>query len=437
MKDNVSQISLEFVKPGSGIPAFKIDNWTSYTFDSDFFTPVDTFSFELADDRADQLKNKINIADPVNLIVNGVIECKGFIERIEFENSMSGTVLKLSGRDLLGVVCDGTISPNVKITDTHTFEDALFKAFEGAGWSKDKITFIDFQDYANFKAETSQKGSGRKKKSKIGHQLKPHKNEGFMEFAMRICKRSGWNIKLTPDGENINIGQPWYEPITLFNATFKHRLKDPSENNIISSSIAIDWKKQPSYIIGEATGAGGNFRKGLNKVFVPNGLLLDQEDVILYNYNGMAQEKIKWIDVNSDLVNNLPSMLRNLFPGVISAPSKEASQKNRPLFEYDDEAKSMAELQYVMMKKMADFQREFFTLNILTNGHAFTGQNFNSDGIVYNHRINTMCKVIDETYGLDNLFWIQKRSFTKSRANGTRTQLTLKLPYIYVFPDIE
>jgi len=425
------QISIQFTKPGSGDPAFKVDNWTSYSFESDYFNPVDSFSFELGDDRVDQLINKIRIGDPVELIMWGRTQCKGLIEKVDFDYSVNGgTVLKLSGRDILGTVCDGTISPNIKITDTNTFEDALLKAFEGAGWSKDKIAFVNFSDQANFKPETSQKGSGRKKREKIGHQLKPHKNEGFMEFAMRICKRSGWNIKLTPDGQYIHIGMPTYD-ITDVDGTFCHKLSDQIHNNILSSSVAIDWRKQPSYIIGEATGAGGNFRKGINSVFVPNALLLDQDDIILYGYSHMSEKKIKWVNANPMLTGNLPTLLKNLFPGKVTANTAEANQKLRPLFEYDDESKSMAELQYVMTKKMADFQNNFFSLDIVTNGHSFV-----ADGVHYVDQINTMCHVIDETYGLDNDFWIQRRVFTKSRSSGTRTQLTLKLPYIYVFEEV-
>jgi hypothetical protein len=429
---NVDQISIRFVKPGSGTPAFTVDNWTSYTFDSDFFNPSDSFSFELSDDRAEQLKDKIILADPVELLVNGTVECKGFVEALDFSYSVNGgTTLRLSGRDILGVVCDGTMAPNVKITDSSSFEDALLKAFENAGWDKDHIAFVNFNNSANFKPETYQNGSGRKKSDKIGHQLKPHKNEGFMEFALRICRRSGWNIKLTPDGSYIHIGMPNYFADT-YDPVFIHKLKNTTSNNILTGSVSIDWRKQPSYIIGEATGAGGNFRKGLNSVFAPNTLLLDQNDMILVGYSHLSEKKVKWLFPGDErLISNLPKMVTDLFPGMIAANSPEGNSKLRPLFEYDDESKTLASLEYVMRKKMADFQSNMFSLVYTVSGHSQK-----IDGAAANYAINVMCKVIDETYGFDNAFWVQKRTFTKSRTAGTKTQLTLKLPYIYVFPTI-
>ena len=433
MPDQIDQISIQFVKPGSGIPAFKVDNWTSYSFESDFFSPVDNFSFELSDDRVDQLRNKINIGDPVELIVFNQVQCKGMVEKVDYDYSVNGgTTLRLSGRDMLGAICDGTISPTVKITDTNTFEDALIKAFESAGWDKDHIAFVNFNDAANFKPDTFQKGSGRKKGSKIGHQFRPRKNEGFMEYALRICKRSGWNIKLTPNGEYIHIGMPNYDT-TDVDGIFYHKISDPTRNNIIAASVSMDWRKQPSYLIGEATAAGGVYRKGINKVFVPNGLLLDQEDIILYGYNNDYKDKgVKWIDTNDQLTGNLPKLITDLFPGKITVGSPEAQQRFRPVYVYDDESKSMAELQYVMMKKMSDFQNSFFSLNIITNGHSFKDES----GVHYVDMVDSMCRVVDETYGFDNHFWIQKRRFTKSRNGGTRTELTLKIPYIYIFPEL-
>ena len=426
------QISIRFLKEGSDVPAFQVDNWTAYTFESDYFNPSDSFSFELSDDRVDQLRNKIIIGDAVELVVNNNVECKGLVERVDLDYSVGGgTVLKLTGRDMLGVVCDGTMAPNVKITETNTFEDAILKAFESAGWTADKIAFGNFNNAANFSPETEQKGSGRRKKEKIGHQLKPHKNEGFMEFALRICKRSGWNIKLTPDGEYINIGMPTYISVDT-DPMFIHKATDPIHNNVLSGNLSIDWRKQPSYIIGEATGAGGNFRKGLNSVFVPNALLLDQTKILLFQYSHLTEKQIKWAFANDDLVNNVPQMLQDLFPGWIAANTKEAFQKLRPLYEYDDESKTMASLEYVMTKKMADFQSNFFQLTYVVDGHSYK-----ADGGTFNYCINSMCKVIDETYKLDNRFWIQKRIFTKSRSGGTKTSLTLKLPYIYVFPNIQ
>jgi hypothetical protein len=418
-------ISLQF--PVEGI---KIDNWTSYVFESDYFVPSDQFSFELSDDRAEQLKNKINIASPVELVINGQVECKGMVERIDFSYE-NGTKLKLTGRDILGIVCDGTMPPNIKITDTNTFEDALFEAFKTAGWSKDKIAFVNFNNFADFKPETSQKGSGRRKGKQIGHQLKPHKNEGFMEWALRICKRSGWNIKLTPNGEYIHIGSPSYETMSI-DPILVHRITNSENNNVLGGELLIEWRRQPSYIIGEATGAGGNFRKGINTVFVPNSCLIDQSKTILFEY-GKLSAGMKWVDQNQQLVDSLPKLLKDLFPKTaVEANTPESFRKTRPLYEYDDESKTMADLQYIMMHRMADFQNSFFQLNYSVDGHSYK-----VDGSVYNYAINSMCKIVDETYDFDNHFWIQKRTFTKSRSGGTRTELSLRLPYLYVFPELE
>lgn len=429
------KVTIRFLRPGNKVP--KIENWTSYSFETDFFYPCASFSFECSDDRADQLRDTINISDPVELLVNGVVECKGLIEKIDFSYNVSGgSTIKLSGRDILGVVIDGTIDPKIKISETQTFGYALKKAFETAGFDEDHISFVNVNPNKVMQTKQTTKqskpASGRSTTAKVNAQMKPHKNEGFMEFAMRICKRSGWNIKLSPDGEWINIGMPDYSSHTNDPSLFHEISMMTPANNILDGSISCNWQKMPSYIIGEATGAGGVNRKGLNKVFVPNTVLLDQEQIIFSIYS-TNYNKMKFVeDPVNQLSANLPTMLKNLFPGIIQPDDKPAMNlKLRPLYLYDDESKSLSSLEYVMRKKMADFQNNFFQVNYTVSGHSYM-----SHGMQVNYAIDTMCKVKDDTYGFDNSFWIQKRVFTKSRSAGTKTHLTLKLPYIYVFPDI-
>jgi hypothetical protein len=162
--------------------------------------------------------------------------------------------------------------------------------------------------------------------------------------------------------------------------------------------------------------------------------MLDSDKILLIGYSDVTPKKIKMVANNYNLINNIPNMIRKLYPTGSNAinNSKYPNPKEKPLYEYDDESKNMDSLEYVMRKKMADFQNSFFTLNYSVSGHSYIGGN----NQLYNYDIDSMIRVIDDTYELDNIFWVQKKVLTKSRS-GTKTDLTLKLPYIYEFPDLK
>src|SRR5271169_2959300 len=112
-----------------------INNWTSYTYDSDFFIPCDGFNFELSDDRFPQTYSQISYGNKIELYINNILQCTGMIDHAHISYSRnSGSILNITGRDLLSIVADTTIAPNIQnqIKPTSTYGsifDLVFESF--------------------------------------------------------------------------------------------------------------------------------------------------------------------------------------------------------------------------------------------------------------------------------------------------------------------
>lgn len=440
----VEQITIQFY-PSSGDPSFKIDNWTSYSFESDFFVPADGFSFELADDRVEQLKNKIRIGDKVVLLIDDIFQCVGLIDKIKMSYDRStGTILTISGRDKLGRVCDATTTPEIQsnIKANSTYQQIFQSIFNNFGLFdiKEDDDGIDAKASSGGKEGKAGKPSTgrksrRKKSAQINYQLKPYKNEGYMEYALRLCHRNGWNIKLSVDGQSVLIFPPSYDRDTGIQYKLYHLLQDKDNlNNIKSGSLDVNWSKLPSVIIAEGLSGGGSFRKSSNKCVYVN-------DISGYDINGnplsdgsgnpktdlaalikaYQSKGSQIITFNAKLKLSLPSAIFGVNTDLKIAPQAA-------LFLYDQEAHGADELEFFTRKKMYEYQESFFTLHYVVDGHRNKASNDNSIWA-----INTLVNVQDETFGCNGQYWIKKRTFTKTRDGGTKTTLELKLPYIYDF----
>jgi prophage tail gpP-like protein len=394
-----------------------LDSLTSYQFDSDFLTPCDGFTVTIADDRVSALQDQLRPGEQVRLYVNNNLQFVGRIDSASYSISRSGTSVTLTGRDLLGAVCDSYISPEIRITEKDTLVGALKRIFSDFSFDK-----FDIDDEANRNIIAGQKagfvakgktakGKGKSLEKFINHQTHPNKAEGLYQYAERITKRFGLHIWSSADGETLYVGEPSYDQAPLY--WLVHFRGDNQVNNVTSLDVKIDWSKQPSVIIGECKSGGGNFKKSTNKVIMVNefsgladGSPTPDVAALIEKYKSKGS---KVLPVRQNLVDAVPSQYRILSPAY------------RPLFLVDDESNNMEELEFAVRRKMASLQHDFFKVELTTEGHSNP-----ATGATY--AINTVAHVEDAVTGLNASLWVKRRTFRKSRSEGTTTTLELVLP---------
>lgn len=104
----------------------KISKFLSYRIDANLFTPSD--GFELTFAMPDFI---IKEASKVVLKVNGIIEHTGVVDHLsEGVDEQGGVTLKLTGRDLMGLIYDDYISEFIDL-ETQTLKQVADRLFQG------------------------------------------------------------------------------------------------------------------------------------------------------------------------------------------------------------------------------------------------------------------------------------------------------------------
>lgn len=408
-----------------------IDNFVRYSFTNDFAANSDGFDFEIEDENLSNIVNKIRLAETFTLKVNDSVQAKGRVTGVKFTHTRSGGLhASFKACDLLGAVCKASIDPEINITAKDTLESAIKKAMSPFGFSK-----FEFDDSANRNlitgAKQGKKIGGKKAKGKaaslqkfISHQCKPNNGESVFGFVERICKRFGLRVWLSVDGETVYVSDADFDSPPLYTID---RSKSPKNSNcILDGSVEVDWDNQPSIIISQGKGGGGKFSKNKFHVLMVNeftGLVRTaasygpnpiqnvptskvQEFITKYKNKGS-----KLIDTRPDLIDQLPATIIGVYDPI-----------SRPYFFFDEESKNSEELEFSTRRKMAEFQSKFLKLNYSVDGHSNRG----TEAI---YSVNTNIVVNDETLGVEGEYWIKKRTFTKSRGDGTKTHLELILKH--------
>lgn len=84
------------------VDGYEISNFTSYSVDSEMFSGADEFSFETSG----MVPDIIKVGKLCTLSVNGRIELTGIINRVATKYDKGGISATISGRDLIGLLCD-------------------------------------------------------------------------------------------------------------------------------------------------------------------------------------------------------------------------------------------------------------------------------------------------------------------------------------------
>lgn len=410
-----------------------LTNFTSYTLDSDFFIPSDAGTFIVEETDQNILKN-IKVGKRFDAYVNGTKQFEGFISSADLSRDVgSGRKISIKCHDILHTVANSYIRSTTKFTKNTTLKQALEIIFEPFG-----ITDIVTDDSANLSLASggkigiktkgkTPKGRQKSLKNSINNTLHPKINEGVMEYAKRICDMYGMNIKLVPGTKQLLVSSPIYNRKS--DILYKINLIDNDLNsNSQSYTHSAKVDQCPSMIIGECVDKGKvsskviyvseifgyDFSKGFSQQGFTDSVKKEVDNLIK-NKKGYLI-----IDPNIDFtINGLTDQIRDIL-----SPRQFAQ-----VLEYrSDSAKTQEQLIFETSKKMYDYQHDVFTLDYTVRGH----EDFDSRAI---YNCNNLIQVTN-LYGRKIspiLFWIKKRTFTKSVSEGTKTKLELKLSYNYDF----
>jgi len=102
----------------------------------------------------------------------------------------------------------------------------------------------------------------------------------------------------------------------------------------------------------------------------------------------------------------------------------------RPKIVVDHEADNTAVCRDRALKLISDSRLNGLTLSAAVKGHLIDAPGQPSDGMLW--KPMQRVRVISEPHGIDDVFFLMARKFSRGRADGTRTMLTLKEDGVWV-----
>lgn len=434
-QSELDTVSLRLVGTGT-----EIKLWDRYSVTSRYLTPCEAFEFSLGGDDLALASELLVPGAAVAITVNGLPVLTGRIDKKGVASSRSGgTVLRLTGRDILGPVVSSNVDPSFKFSDSLTVLDVVaavlapFKidtiyndgalnvnAMTGgaqassAASTKESVQIPrltlnnDGSIATNFSTvQVTQVGSSTSLKTLTLQQLKPHFGEGSHAYLQRVVSRFGMQLSAAADGSGVIVDEPDFTSPTRYKIVHS---KSEETSNVISANVEIDADSQPACIFAQGVQAPlFSDPKNVLQVIMVNELVgtdadgnpLQEVQAIISRYKGA-----KVLELRKEL---LPT--RKAFNADLIA---------HPMFLKDDESKTLDQLEGFVRRTMAEHQHKALVARYTMIGHS-------QGGVPWT--VNTMVDVNDEVAGVTEKLWIMERTFEKSRSGGTLTHLTCVRPF--------
>lgn len=391
--------------PDDGI---ELRSWTRYSVHTDYLTPTDGWEFSIGDGNlAESVKKSIGIIGGtralgrrVQLKINNNVQLDGLIDSIEISATRSaGTEYTIRGRDRLAAVVDSVADPTQQFKEGATLAEVLKAIFGPFGWENDDDFVLD--NGANRSAKSGIRSAPVSKKGKtlkdyVLHQLKPYPQEGAYHFAARIAERHGLTIRCSGDGKKIIVTKPDFDQ----SPSYKFLRNALGTTNVLSGSVKFDMTDQPTVIVADGVGGGGEFGHSSLRTIVANPAFYTDDPAFLEPFKKYKGAKL-YVDLRP-----------------VGTPVKVP--RNRTLFIHDEQSKTQDQLDNFLRKKLSEYLRRSLQATYVAQGH---GQLVDDTLRVFD--IDTIVDVKDDVAGLDESLWVMARTFSRSRSSGTTTSLDL------------
>lgn len=217
------------------VGGYKIENFISYTIDSDLYVADDAFSLELANPEV-----KVFPGLQCELWVNDKCELTGIIDKVTSSYDKSGRKLRVEGRDLMGL-----------LTDSYCEEFITIQGMKLKALAERLLKKVPFINRKNIEYQENITGKLKSKKTSHISLFDTAQNFGQIEPGMTIAETlkeyshsRGMMFWSKSDGTLV-FGRPVVSGEPSF---YLINLKDGKENNIIEGEHVEDISKQYSKI---------------------------------------------------------------------------------------------------------------------------------------------------------------------------------------------
>lgn len=405
----LGSMNIAFAGPAAAI---SFPNFLYVDHNEHYLTPCSAFSFGLDQDELSPAQQQIIVPGArVQVTINDLPQCCGFVDEVDVRCSRGGgTIWHCECREWNSPIVDSHLDPKTTFTPTMSLVDVLttalatFLPFDFTGASGGSAIQIVTDASANRNVITgSQRGtktskSGKVSKQALGHQLKPYQHEGAWAFCSRVSQRFGLWLRPSADGRSIIASTPDFTQDPSY--TLMRLASDGTQNNILDGGIKYSRKNQPSVILACGFGGGGVFPNSTLRAAVVNPVINADVTDVLQNYPG-----VQIIDAPD--------------PGVSSFNSVFTDFQARPLYLYDPESHTQAELNAFLLRELSLRTREALQASYTIEGQLLGGSPV---------AVDTIVQVQDDRAGWNGPLWVQDRTLSKKLGAGTTTKMTLIRP---------
>lgn len=359
-------------------------HWKEYTIDSDFLTPTDGWSFTFGTEVEWQKVSKLVRPDrKCEITIDGQLQCTGWIDRVTADcTDGDGVSVTVEGRDFLRMLVKANIHPATAVKEM-TLIDMVESTFRQI-YQGIPVAYV-YDNAANralmtgSKTKSSSKRKG--KKDSLIDYCQAHANESAFEFCARNLRRFGLWMWATADGQ-VCVGAPNYDQPASYQII---RKRGNTIVDVERASYTHDRTNVPSHVFvrGRSNSKDWQVQKCKSTVIDP---AFDYDD---------DRPKVF-----------CPMMLSH----------DEATT--------DDQCLSFAWQELSRLKQ----DEKVYTCTLKGHRNPRTGN-------VY--AIDTVAHVEDEPLGINDDFYVVRRTFKKSVTGGTTTELKLIPKGTIIFMDAD
>ena len=392
----------------------QFSNFLSVELNEHYLTPCSAFNFDLDDDELSPAQKTLLVPGAgVKVTIRDLTQCCGYIDDIYPRAGRSGgAVWHIECREWNSPILDAHIDPKVQFSTSMTLEQLLQTALSpfspfGGGSNTDIKLVTDAGANRNIitgaTRGTKTNKNGTVIKSVLAHQVKPYQHEGVWSFMSRMSQRFGLWLRPSADGTTIIASTPDFTQDPSY--TFMRSTANGAQNNIQDGGIKFSRKNQPAVIYASGFGGGGVFANSTLRAVILNPCISADVAAIAANYPGVPVVT--------------PPILGTVGAG-FSATGSFVDPNARPLFLYDPESHTQAELNSFLLRELSLRMRES-----LVGGYDFDGLMVGGSPLA----IDTIAQVQDDkANNWNGPLWIMDRTFSKKHGSGSVSHLGLIRP---------